>query len=105
MVPFFKDKILILTFYFSLLFLAGLSQKVSELKNHSQQLEEALTLRESDLAQLRKSVEISTLDLEARDAKFMERISSLESAVVKEVEVQRDLRKQVCFTFYIIDTK
>ncbi|XP_035827105.1 golgin subfamily A member 3 [Aplysia californica] len=73
----------------------GLSQKNAKLKEHSHQVESALAQRESALADLRCTVEDSGRHLEERDAKFLDRISGLETAVEKEVEVQRELRKQM----------
>ncbi|CAG5135781.1 unnamed protein product [Candidula unifasciata] len=73
----------------------GLSQTNAELKEHSHQLEAALAQRESALESLKRSVEESTRDLDQRDQKFLDRISSLEEAVEKEFEVQRELRKQM----------
>ncbi|XP_059143749.1 golgin subfamily A member 3-like isoform X2 [Physella acuta] len=73
----------------------GLSQKNVELKEHSHQLEAALARRESALEELKRSVEESSLELQNRDQKFLDRISGLEVALDKEVEVQRDLRKQM----------
>ncbi|KAI8749280.1 golgin subfamily A member 3 [Biomphalaria glabrata] len=73
----------------------GLTQKNTELKEHSHELEAALALRESAFDDLKRSVEESVQDLDKRDQKFLDRISSLEMSVEKEVEVQRDLRKQM----------
>lgn len=73
----------------------GLTQKTSELKDHAHQLEGALAQRESTLEELRQVVNETNQGQEEREAKFKSRIEGLEEAVKKEVEVQRDLRKQV----------
>ncbi|KAH9525488.1 hypothetical protein Btru_001545 [Bulinus truncatus] len=73
----------------------GLTQKNSELKIHSHELEAALAQRESAFDDLKRSVEESARDLDQRDRKFLDRISGLEMSLGKEVEIQRDLRKQM----------
>lgn len=82
--------------------IVGLTQKTNELKEHTHQLETVLAQRETTLEELRQAVHETNQGQEERDAKFKSRIEGLEEAVKKEVEVQRDLRKQVMTTFFLI---
>ncbi|ESO97879.1 hypothetical protein LOTGIDRAFT_228413 [Lottia gigantea] len=75
--------------------LEGLIQNNVSLKQHVGQLEEALARRESSLVELQTHLQDSNKDRELTSDDYIKQVHSLETALQKEKDGQRDLRKQI----------